>query len=95
MSTRITETMVTFKRPFALTGIDGVQPPGTYEVATEEEQIPGLSFVAFRRVATTLHLPATPAPGQRREVIAVDPTELAAALGADAAAAGVSEQPAA
>ena len=40
MSTRITETMVTFTRPFSLTGIYAVQPPGTYEVVTEEEQIP-------------------------------------------------------
>lgn len=88
MSTRITETMVTFTRPFSLTGIDAVQPPGTYEVVTEEEQIEGLSFVAFRRLATTLHLPASPAPGQRREVVTIDPAELAAALRADAAATG-------
>lgn len=89
LSTRITETVVTFTRPFSLTGIDAVQPPGAYEVVTEEEQIPGLSFVAFRRLATTMHLPANPAPGQRREAIAVDPDELAAALAADAAATGV------
>lgn len=86
MSTRITEKMVTFTRPFSLTGIDAVQPPGTYEVVTEEEQIPGLSFIAFRRLGTTLHLPANPAPGQRCEAIAVDPAELAAALEADVAA---------
>jgi hypothetical protein len=85
MSTRTTETMVTFRRPFALTGIDGVQPPGTYRVLTEEEQIPGLSFVAFRRLSTTLHLPANPVPGQRREMIVVDARELATALEADAA----------
>ncbi len=90
MSTRTTETMVTFTRPFSLTGIDAVQPPGTYEVVTEEEQIPGLSFVAFRRLATILHLPANPAPGQRREAIVVDPAELAAALEADAVATGKS-----
>jgi hypothetical protein len=80
--------MVTFSRPFALTGMDGVQPPGTYLVVTEEEQIPGLSFIAFQRLRTTLHLPANPAPGQTRQLIAVDPAELAAALEADAAASG-------
>lgn len=90
MSTRTTETKVTFTHPFSLTGIDAVQPPGTYAVLTEEEQIPELSFVAFRRLATTLHLPANPAPSQRREAIAVDPIELAAALAADAAATGTS-----
>jgi len=88
MSTRTTETMVTFSRSFALTGIDGIQAPGTYRVVTEEEQIPGLSFVAFQRLSTTLHLPADPAPGRTREMIAVDPVELAAALEADAAASG-------
>jgi hypothetical protein len=88
MSTRATETMVTFSRPFALAGIDGVQAPGTYQLVTEEEQIPGLSFVAFRCVSTTLHVPADPAPGQRREVIAVDRAALTAALDADAAATG-------
>lgn len=90
MSMRIAETVVTFTRSFSLTGTDAVQPPGTYEVVTEEEQIPGLSFVVFRRLATTLHVPASPAPGQRRKAIAVDPTELAAALAADAAATGTS-----
>ena len=90
MSTRIAETKVTFMHLFSLTGIDAVLPPGTYAVVTEEEQIAGLSFVAFRRLATTLHLPANPAPGQRREAIAVDPAELAAALAADAAATGTS-----
>ena len=72
MSTRTTETTVTFARPFTLTAIDGIQAPGTYRVVTEEEQIPGLSFVAFQRLSTTLHLPANPAPGQLREMIAVE-----------------------
>ena len=88
MSTRTTEKMVTFNHPFALSGIDGIQAPGTYLVVTEEEQIPGLSFIAFRRLRTTLYLPANPAPGQTREVITVDPAELAAALEADAATSG-------
>ena len=85
MSTRTTETLVTFSHPFALSGINGVQLPGTYRVVTEEEQIPGLSFVAYRRHSTTLYLPANPAPGQLREMISVDPAELAAILEADAA----------
>lgn len=85
MSTRTTETMVTFRRPFTLAAIDGAQPAGTYKVITEEEQIPGLSFVAFRRVATLLHLPANPAPGGTSQVVSVSPDELAAALAADTA----------
>ena len=62
MSIRTTEKTVTFCRPFTLAALDGPQPAGTYHVVTEEEQIPDLSFVAFRRVATLLHLPADPAP---------------------------------
>jgi hypothetical protein len=50
---------VTFTRPFNLTGIDGVQPAGAYEVFTDEELIDDLSFVAYRRVATAMHLRGT------------------------------------
>jgi hypothetical protein len=87
MSMRTTEKTVTFCRPFTLAALDGPQPAGTYRVETEEEQIPGLSFVAFRRVATLLHLPADPAPpGTTRQVISVDPEELASLLAADGVA---------
>lgn len=83
--TRSIETTVTFRRPFTLAALDGVQPAGTYRlVEEEEEEIAGLSFVAFRRVATLLHVPADPAPGETRQVVLVLPDELAAALAADA-----------
>lgn len=82
--TRSTETTVTFRRPFTLAAIVGVQPAGTYRVVEEQEEIPGLSFVAFRRVATLLHVPANPAPGETCQVVPVLPDELAAALAADA-----------
>lgn len=85
MSIRTTETTVTFRRPFTLAALDGPQPAGTYRVVVEEEQIPGLSFVAFRRVATLLHVPADPVPGGTREVVSVLADELAEAVAADAA----------
>ena len=84
MSIRTTETTVTFRRPFTLAALEGAQPAGTYRLVTEEEQIPGLSFVAFRRVATLLHLPANPVPGRMCQVVDVPSDELAAALAADA-----------
>ena len=84
MSIRTTETTVTFRRPFKLSALEGEQPAGTYRVVTEEEQIPGLSFVAYRRTATLLHLPADPAPDATRQVVSVSPDELAEALAADA-----------
>jgi hypothetical protein len=42
--------------------LDEVQPPGTYAVNADEELIEGLSFLAYRRVATTIYLdlPARP-----------------------------------
>ena len=85
MSTRTTETTVTFSRSFTLSAVDGVLPAGTYRVSVGEEEIEGLSFRAFQRVATMLHLPANPVPGRRRELVQVDPRELASALAADTA----------
>ena len=49
---RTTETTITFRCPFTLSALDKVEPAGTYRVVTEEEEIGGLSFVAFRRTAT-------------------------------------------
>ena len=83
MSTRTTLTSVTFTSPFTLSAVDGVQPAGTYRIVTEEEPLEGLSFGAYLRTATMLHLPATPAPGQTRQVVPVDPEELFALLAAD------------
>ena len=84
MSTRTTETTVTFRRPFTLLSVEGAQPAGTYRLVTEEEQIPGLSFIAFRRTATLLHLPADPVSGGTRQVVNISPDELAEALATDA-----------
>jgi len=85
MSTRTTVTTVTFQRSFTLAALAGTQPAGTYRLVTEEEQIPGLSFTAFRRTATLLHLPADPVPGGTSQVVSVSPDELAEALASDAA----------
>ena len=54
MTIRTTRTTVTFKHPFALRGYDGVLPAGDYRVLTDEELIDGLSFLAYRRVATLI-----------------------------------------
>lgn len=85
MSTRTTQTSVTFTRPFTLSSVEGLQPAGTYQLETEEEEIEGLSFSAFRRMTMVLFLPADPAPGATRQVVQVDPEELSEALLADAA----------
>ena len=47
---RATHDMITFEHLFTLGGLDGMRPPGTYMVITEEEEITGLSFLAWRRM---------------------------------------------
>jgi hypothetical protein len=83
MSDRSTETTVTFRHPFRLTALDQPQPAGTYMVVTDEEEVPGLSYVAFRRTATMLHVPAVGVSRTHAEVVCIDPLELTAALIAD------------
>jgi hypothetical protein len=83
MPIRTTEANVTFKHPFSLPDFECPQPAGTYRVVTDEEEIPGLSFLAFRRVATMLRLPSVADHGRPEEVIFIDPNELSAALAAD------------
>ena len=85
MSTRTTVSTVTFRRPFTLSALEAAQPAGTYRLVTEEEQIPGLSFTAFRRTETLLYLPADPVPGGTRQAVSISSAELADALAADAA----------
>jgi hypothetical protein len=79
---RTIKSTVTFNHAFDLPSLKE-QAAGTYALETDEEQIEGLSFLAYRRVATLLHLPAI-APGQApQQVIAVDPEDLRAALERD------------
>ena len=52
MTVHTSRKTVTFARPFSLSGIDEVQPAGTYTVETDEELLPGLSLPAYRRIAT-------------------------------------------
>ena len=84
MTERITDSLVTFQHPFALGDIVGTQPPGTYQIETVELEIDGLSFVAFRRISTTITLPAVGCLGARRQFIEIDPADLAAAQQQDA-----------
>ena len=83
MATRTTETIVTFRKPFTLTALDGPQPAGAYRLETDEEEVEGLSFAAFRRATTMLHLPALSSSSRTTEVVPVDAAELTAALAAD------------
>lgn len=83
MTERTTDSLVTFRHTFALKGIVGTQPPGTYQIETIEQTIEGLSFIAFRRIATTIMLPAIGSSSARRQIIDIDPADLAGALHRD------------
>ena len=58
MTTRTTRTTMEFNSPFSLESIGRMLPAGRYEVVTDEELIEGLSFPVYRRVATTMLVPA-------------------------------------
>jgi hypothetical protein len=57
-------------------------PPGTYEVAPDRELMEGASFIAYRRVATTIRVPGR--PGELSRIVMVDPLELDAIAARDA-----------
>ncbi len=80
MTTRTSRTTVIFRRPFKLNGMEGEQPAGRYVVETDEELLEGLSFPAYRRVATYLTLPRRAGGVISSEMIRIDPVELDAVL---------------
>lgn len=82
MNIRSRETTVTFRNPFELSALDHAQPAGTYRVVIDEEEISAISFVAYRQIATMLHIPALSTPGNS-QVFTVSSAELASALEAD------------
>ena len=84
MTVRTSRKSVTFTQPFSLSGLDEVQPAGTYTVETDEELLPGLSFPAYRRIATLIFLPSRGRGPIVEEVVNIDPLELQAAQERDA-----------
>ncbi len=84
MTARSTDTTVSFRHPFMLEPFDRLQPAGTYRLVVDEEQIPGLSFLAYRRTATMLHTPAISDADGSHQVFRIDQAELATALESDA-----------
>jgi hypothetical protein len=81
---RTTRTTITFLHPFSLSDIDGVQPAGTYTVETIDTTLDNLSFTAYRRVSTSIMLPAVGVVARQRQMIPIDPVELEAAVQRDA-----------
>lgn len=84
MCVRTSRRTVTFTCPFSLNGVEGIRPPGTYMIDTDEELIEGLSFPAYRRTATTIELSSG---SGTVEIFAINPSELETVLELDVTAA--------
>ena len=78
--------VVTFKHAFRIKGVDRLLPAGNYDVVTDDEIIDGLSFTAFRRVATMIMVPAKDSRGLVMEMISIGTGDLADAQRIDASA---------
>ena len=83
MTARTTQSTVTFAHPFNLSHLDGPKPAGTYRLVVVDEEVPGLTFIAYRRAYTMLHVPALTVSSGKMQVFSVDKAELEAALDAD------------
>ncbi|MEP9352235.1 hypothetical protein ABLE93_01425 [Xanthobacter sp. KR7-65] len=83
MNVRTQQTTVTFAHPFRVRGTEGILPAGVYRVAIDEEPIPGISFLAYRRVQTLLYTPAVSASEGRTSCLSIDAADLEDALSRD------------
>lgn len=84
MDQRTTRKIVVFQHPFVLDSVDVELDAGRYIIETCEEMIEGLSFVAYRRVSTTMIKPHAVYGEAIRQMFEIDPSELESALNADA-----------
>ena len=84
MTMRSRRETVHFRHPFRIKGIDRQLAAGAYEVITDEEMIEGLSFPAFRRVATIIMVPVEPPRHAMVEMISISAVDLSDAQRIDA-----------
>lgn len=75
---------ITFKYSFRIAGIDRLLLAGAYEIVTDEEMIEGLSFVAFRRVATMIMVPVAASRSSTMEMVSISSIALSDAQRIDA-----------
>jgi hypothetical protein len=81
---RTTETQITFNKPFQLEPLLATQEAGTYRLYVAEILIAGLSFPAYKRVATHLEIPRISASTVARQRIQVSYNDVRQALALDA-----------
>ena len=73
MTKRTTKTTMTFRHPFVLPGFKEPFPAGDHIVETDEETMEGVSFLAYQRVLTLLHVAGKHGPGM---TVTVEPRDL-------------------
>jgi hypothetical protein len=73
---------VEFIHPFHLDEIERALPAGSYTIETEEEALDGVSFLAWRRVATNLFVRPNQTSGAV-QMWAIHPDSLEAAIKRD------------
>lgn len=83
MTRRTTQTTVHFSSPFLLPDFDTPQPAGDYHVDHDEEAIEGLSWLAWQRVATFIHLPGIGQHSTTHQIVSVNSADLDTALEKD------------
>jgi hypothetical protein len=88
MIARSLSKTVVFSKPFLLKGVDRMLPAGDYRVVTDEALIDGLSFPAYRRVATLIFVPAQSQHASTLEMVTIDPHDLQVAQDRDQATPG-------
>jgi hypothetical protein len=80
LTVRTTRAVASFKEPFLLRALEGMQPAGDYNVYYEDELIQGLSRVAYRRVSTILQTPSISSPQDQSRLVSISETDLEVAL---------------
>jgi hypothetical protein len=83
MATRTTQTVVCFSSTFRLPDFDAPQSAGSYRVDHDEESIESVSRLAWRRVASFIHLPGIGQRGATHQMAPINPADLDAALEKD------------
>jgi hypothetical protein len=83
MADRTTQTIVCFSSSFELPNVDAPQPAGSYRVDHDEESIESMSRLAWRRVASFIHLPGIGQHRATHEVVPINPADLDTALETD------------
>jgi hypothetical protein len=93
MFARTKHRRVHFTGPFWIPDLSEMVPPGDYDVDEDEELIEGISWLAYRRVATFIRLPATAENKFRMRLLAIAPEELERLIAVDRHRAAISPSP--